>query len=63
MVAIHETGVGQVAAQRALPWTMIGPPSVSFRAATSSSDRRIVAGQPGSSSARVVDTTYLGIAL
>lgn len=44
---------------------MIGPPSPSFSAATSSSERRIVVSPQfvtRSSSARVVETTYFGIA-
>ena len=50
----------------ALPWTMIGPPSVSFRAATSSRERRIVVGpqlSTRSASVRVVETTYFGMSL
>lgn len=45
---------------------MIGPPSVSFSAATSSRERRIVVSPQLStspSSVSVVDTTYFGISL
>jgi AraC-like DNA-binding protein len=45
----------------ALPWMMIGPPSVSLSAATSSSERRMVVSSQlstKSSSVRVVETTY-----
>jgi hypothetical protein len=45
---------------------MIGPPSVSLSAATSSSERRMVVSpqlSTKSSSVRVVETTYFGIAL
>jgi hypothetical protein len=52
-------------ARRALPWTWISPPSVSLSAATSSREDSTVTSpspQGAVSPARVVETTYLGIA-
>ena len=50
----------------ALPWMMIGPPAVSFSFATSARVRRTVISpqfDTRSSSRRVVETTYFGMAL
>lgn len=66
VVAVDQAGVREGLVQEALPWTMIGPPSVSLSAATSSSERRIVVSpqfDTRSSSVRVVETTYFGITL
>jgi hypothetical protein len=66
VVAVDEAGLCRPWASRALPWTWTSPPSVSFRAATSSSDRStstVPSPQGAVSPGRVVETTYLGIAL
>ena len=66
VVAVDQARVRRLWFREALPWTMIGPPSVSFRAATWSSERRIVVSpqfETRSSSVSVVETTYFGIVL
>lgn len=66
VVPVDQAGVREAPVEVALPCMMIGPPSVSFRAATSSSERRMVVrpqSDTRSSSVSVVETTYFGISL
>lgn len=66
VVAVDETGVREAVVQAALPCTMIGPPSVSLRAATSSRSRRMVVSpqlETSASSVRPLETTYFGMSL
>jgi hypothetical protein len=62
---VVQAGVGRLRASVALPWMMIGPPSVLERGVLveRAENGGLAQLSTKSSSVRVVETTYLGIAL